>query len=117
MHDPSIDTRIHAGGSLMLDATKSRHSAVIGSRAQSPMAEPWRDGIGMRTFLGKVKQRRSTLLVLMLAGFVAGSLASAAYLAARTPAFSATSELLISNTTLQLSGPDAVVTQILVENS
>lgn len=101
----------------MLDATNSRQSAAIGSRAQSLASDPWRDGIGFRTFLGKVKQRRSMLFALMLVGFVFGGLASVAYLVVRMPAFSATSELLISNTTLQLSGPDAVVTQILVENS
>src|SRR6202040_91463 len=54
---------------------------------------------------------------LMLAGIVLGWVASLAYLVVRIPAFSASSEILISNTTLQLSGPDAVVIQILVENS
>jgi Mrp family chromosome partitioning ATPase/capsular polysaccharide biosynthesis protein len=54
---------------------------------------------------------------LMLVGAAMGWFAGIAYNLVRIPAFSASSELLVSNTTLQLSGPDAVVTQILVENS
>jgi hypothetical protein len=44
-------------------------------------------------------------------------LAGLAYNTVRVPAYSASSELLISNTTLALSGPEAVVTQVLLENS
>lgn len=56
-------------------------------------------------------------MVLILVGATVGWAASLAYVTVRVPAFSASSDLLISNTTLQLSGPEAVVTQILVENS
>src|SRR5690349_9873674 len=100
----------------MLDATNSRHSSIAGP-GQSRAPDPWREGIGIRTFLGRIRQRKSVLFALMLLGAVVGGLAGGGYASIRVPAFSATSELLISNTTLQLSGPDAVVTQILVENS
>jgi Mrp family chromosome partitioning ATPase/capsular polysaccharide biosynthesis protein len=53
----------------------------------------------------------------MLVGASLGGLLGLAYVVGRTPAFTASSELLITNTTLQLSGPEAVVTQVLVDNS
>jgi Mrp family chromosome partitioning ATPase/capsular polysaccharide biosynthesis protein len=67
--------------------------------------------------LEKVRQQRHKLIVLTLIGTVLGSLAGLTYIAIRIPAYSASAELLISNTTLQLSGPEAVVTQVLLENS
>jgi len=99
----------------MLDATNSRLT-VIDEEYWPGQQRSSRDG-GFRTFVEKVLQRRHVIMVLMLAGIVLGWVASLAYLAVRVPAFFASSEILISNTTLQLSGPDAVVTQILVENS
>ena len=99
----------------MLDATNSRLPGVDGG--QSAQQNRWREGIGLRTFAEKVRQRRKMIIVLMLTGAVLGCMAGLAYVAIRVPAFSASSELLISNTTLQLSGPEAVVTQVLVENS
>ncbi|WGR92140.1 AAA family ATPase [Bradyrhizobium sp. ISRA435] len=79
--------------------------------------EVWRDGLGFRIALAKIRQHRPALLRLLLVGVTIGGMAGLAYGAIRVPVFSATSELLISNTTLQMSGPDAVVTQVLVENS
>jgi capsular polysaccharide biosynthesis protein/Mrp family chromosome partitioning ATPase len=100
----------------MLDATKSRLSSI--DQHGRPLQQyPWHDGIRFRTFIDRLRQRRRLMMVLTLVGAAAGGVASLAYVAVRIPAFSASSELLISNTTLQLSGPDAVVTQILVENS
>ncbi len=99
----------------MLDATNSRIPAV--DDGQLTQQNRWREGIGFRTFVGKVRQRRHMIMVLMLAGAIIGCVLGLAYVTIRVPAFSASSELLISNTTLQLSGPDAVVTQVLVENS
>jgi capsular polysaccharide biosynthesis protein/MinD-like ATPase involved in chromosome partitioning or flagellar assembly len=101
------------GDSLMLDATNSRLS-VIDQGDQQP---PWRDEISFRTFVEKVRQRRHMMMVLTLVGAVAGWVLVLAYVTVRVPAYSASSELLISNTTLQLSGPEAVVTQVLAENS
>jgi Mrp family chromosome partitioning ATPase/capsular polysaccharide biosynthesis protein len=99
----------------MLDATNNK-LIVIDEEDWPNQRKPWREG-SFRTFAEKVLQRRHMIMVLMLAGVVLGWVASLAYLAVRVPAFFASSEILISNTTLQLSGPDAVVTQILVENS
>jgi capsular polysaccharide biosynthesis protein/Mrp family chromosome partitioning ATPase len=101
------------GDSLMLDATNSRLSVID----QGDQQNLWRDGIGLRTLVEKLRQRRRMLVILMLVSAAVGWVASLAYVTVRVPAFSASSDILISNTTLQLSGPDAVVTQILVENS
>ncbi|WP_161491222.1 AAA family ATPase [Bradyrhizobium neotropicale] len=98
---------------MMLDATNSRLS-VIDQENQQP---PWRDGTGLRTLIEKLRYHRRMMMVLTLVGATVGWVASLAYITVRVPAFSASSDILISNTTLQLSGTDAVVTQILVENS
>lgn len=99
----------------MLDATHSRLAAVDGEDWLDRQS-PWRD-VAFRTFVENVRQRRQMLTALILVGAIIGSVMSLAYVAVRVSAYSASSEILISNTTLQLSGPDAVVTQILVENS
>ena len=100
----------------MLDATNSRLS-VIDEGDRPGQVNPWQEGISFRTFLEKVRQRRHMMMVLTLVGAAVGCLAGLAYVTVRVPAFSASSELLISNTTLQLSGPEAVVTQILVKTN
>jgi Mrp family chromosome partitioning ATPase/capsular polysaccharide biosynthesis protein len=100
----------------MLDATKSM-LPVIDNGYRPGQGNPGPDKISFRTSLEKVRQRRRMMMVLTLVGAVVGSLAGLAFVAIRVPAFSASSELLISNTTLQLSGPEAVVTQVLLENS
>jgi capsular polysaccharide biosynthesis protein len=105
-----------AGESLMLDATKSRLSP-IDEEDRPGQQSPWHEGTSFRTFIEKVRQRRHLMMVLTLAGAVAGWALVLAYVTVRAPAYSASSELLISNTNLQLSGPEAVVTQVLVENS
>jgi Mrp family chromosome partitioning ATPase len=112
----NIDAPMGAGESLMLDATKSRLSPI--DEGDRPgQQSPWHEGTSFRTFIEKVRQRRHLMMVLTLAGAVAGWALVLAYVTVRVPAYSASSELLISNTNLQLSGPDAVVTQVLVENS
>lgn len=98
----------------MLDATNSRFTVID---EDWPGQQKSSREVGFRTFVVKALQRWHMIVVLMLAGTALGWVASLAYLVVRIPAFSASSEILISNTTLQLSGPDAVVTQILVENS
>src|SRR6185312_9407662 len=106
--------RIETGDSLMLDATKgSLHTIELEELQQDPRS----NGKSFRTLTEKVRQRRRMIMMAVLVGTIAGWLTGLAYIAVRAPAFSASSELLISNTTLQLSGPEAVVTQILVENS
>jgi exopolysaccharide production protein ExoF len=101
----------------MLDSTKSQRPVYAELANRSIAPEPWRDGIGVRIYLAKIRQQRLMIVRLMLLGAIMVSLAGLAYSLVRTPAFTASSELLISNTTLQLSGPDAVVTQIFVENT
>jgi Mrp family chromosome partitioning ATPase/capsular polysaccharide biosynthesis protein len=114
----AIAARMGAGDSLMLDATKSR-LLPIDEGDWPDQQSPWREGTSFRTFVEKVRQRRHMMMVLTLVGAVAGWVLVLAYVTVRVPAYSASSELLISNTTLQLSGPgpEAVVTQVLVENS
>jgi len=98
----------------MLDATKgSLHTIELEELQQDPRS----NGKSFRTLTEKVRQRRRMIMMAVLVGTIAGWLTGLAYIAVRASAFSASSELLISNTTLQLSGPEAVVTQILVENS
>src|ERR1700733_2598728 len=97
----------------MLDTTTSRPAVIEG---EWPVEPPRREG-GFWRFVENVRQRRRMVVILALVGAAIGWGASLAYIVVRVPAFSASSEILISNTTLQLSGPDAVVTQILVENS
>lgn len=114
----AIAARMGAGESLMLDATKSR-LLPIDEGDWPDQQSPWREGTSFRTLVEKVRQRRHMMMVLTLVGAVAGWVLVLAYVTVRVPAYSASSELLISNTTLQLSGPgpEAVVTQVLVENS
>jgi Mrp family chromosome partitioning ATPase/capsular polysaccharide biosynthesis protein len=100
----------------MLDATKSRFPAVD-ETDESVHRNSWREDAGFSTFFEKVRQRQRMMMIAIMAGAIAGWVASLGYLALRVTAYSASSELLISNTTLQMSGPEAVVTQILVENS
>jgi polysaccharide biosynthesis/export protein ExoF len=99
----------------MLDATNAR-LAVIDEGDWPAQQNTSRDG-SLGRFVENIRQRRHMIMRLTLVGAAVGWLASLTYIAIRVLAFSASSEILISNTTLQLSGPDAVVTQILVENS
>src|SRR3569833_2517630 len=99
----------------MLDATYRKHSVFAGGDNRFP--EPWRDGIDFGMFLAKVHQQKRTIVRLMLVGALLGCFAGIFYNLLRVTTFTGSSELLISNTTLQMSGPDAVVTQVLVENT
>lgn len=101
----------------MLDSTKNTRPVFVERENRSVAPQPWRDGIAFRIFLAKVRQQRPMIFRLVLLGAIMAWLAGLAYSLIRTPAFAASSELLISNTALQLSGPDAVVMQMLVENS
>ena len=99
----------NAGVVAMLDTTNRRLSVIpLPANHSFAPSEAWRDGIGLRMFLAKVRQRRPMIACLMLVAATVGSLAGFSYNFIRSQAFSASSELLISNTTLQLSGPDAV---------
>jgi Mrp family chromosome partitioning ATPase/capsular polysaccharide biosynthesis protein len=100
----------------MLDLTKHQPRMFeTGQRIGAP--ELWRDGIGFKIYLAKIGQRKPLIVRLMMVGAIAASVVGLVYSGFKTPTYSASSELLISNTTLQLSGTDAVVTQLLVENT
>jgi Mrp family chromosome partitioning ATPase/capsular polysaccharide biosynthesis protein len=101
----------------MLDSTKSQRHVFAELEKRSIAPQPWRDGIGFRIYLAKIRQQKMMIVRLMVLGAIMVSLAGLAYSLVRTPAFSASSEMLTANTSLQLSGPDAVVTQMLVENT
>jgi Mrp family chromosome partitioning ATPase/capsular polysaccharide biosynthesis protein len=99
----------------MLDATNGRLAVI--DEADWPVQQNTRHDRSLGGFVENIRQRRHMLMRLTMVGATVGWLLSLVYIAIRVSAFSASSEILISNTTLQLSGPDAVVTQILVENS
>lgn len=101
----------------MLDPTNRQRSVLVGPEGRSVALQSWREGIGFTIFLTKAWQRRSMIVRLALVGAIVGSVAGLAYGLVRTPVFSTSAELLMYNTTLQLSGPDAVVNQILLDES
>jgi Mrp family chromosome partitioning ATPase/capsular polysaccharide biosynthesis protein len=104
----------------MLDPTNRKRPLFAVAEERSVAVETWRDGIGLiglNVFLAKVRRQKRMIRRLMLVGAVIGSFAGMVYNLLKVPTFTASSELLISNTTLQMSGPDAAVTQVLVENS
>jgi Mrp family chromosome partitioning ATPase len=115
MHKPKTDKLSMA--STRLDPTNRKRPLFAVAEERSVAAEPWRDGIGLNVFLAKVRRQKRMIRRLMLVGAVMGSSAGLVYNLLKVPTFTASSELLISNTTLQMSGPDAAVTQVLVENS
>ncbi|MFT4115726.1 cellulose synthase operon protein YhjQ/BcsQ [Bradyrhizobium sp.] len=100
----------------MLDATKGRLPVIDnGYRPGLVVSQP--DKINLATSLKSVRQRGRLMIVLTLVGAVIGCLLGLTFIAVRIPAYSASSELMISNTTLNLSGPEAVVTQVMLDNS
>ncbi|PAY06776.1 hypothetical protein CK489_28415 [Bradyrhizobium sp. UFLA03-84] len=101
----------------MLDSSAGKRPYADHAVGYSFSSDVWREGIGFRIAIAKIRQHRPALQRLMIVGVIIGGLAGVLYGVVKVPTFSATSELLISNTTLQMSGPDAVVTQILVENA
>jgi succinoglycan biosynthesis transport protein ExoP len=100
-----------------LDSTNTKRPIFPVVEERPVALEPWREGIGLSVFLAKVRRQKRMIRRLVLVGVVVGSVAGLVYNLLRVPTFAASSELLISNTTLQMSGPDAAVTQVLVENS
>lgn len=103
--------------STRLDQTNRKRTLFPVVEEQSVAAEAWREGAGLSVFLAKVRRQKKMLRRLMIVGAVVGASAGLFYNLLKVPTFAASAELLISNTTLQMSGPDAAVTQVLVENS
>jgi Mrp family chromosome partitioning ATPase/capsular polysaccharide biosynthesis protein len=84
---------------------------------QLPVRSLWRDGVDFRVLASKLKARKGFLVVLALLFALLFSLLALGWIAMRQRSFLASSDILISNTSLQLSGQDAVVTQTMVENA
>jgi Mrp family chromosome partitioning ATPase/capsular polysaccharide biosynthesis protein len=102
----------------MLDGGHRRLQFTFADTGELPLPrEAWRDGIDIGVLISKIGRQRRLLRRGVLLGAVTMSALAAAWLLLRTPTWSATTEVLVSNTTLQLSGQDAVVTQLMVENT
>jgi Mrp family chromosome partitioning ATPase/capsular polysaccharide biosynthesis protein len=98
--------------------TQSRNSYRFADVAPDRNArEEWREGVSIPLLLAKIRARRALLWRFVMVA-VAVSMALATMVIVLRPAvYRAGSEILIANTTLQLSGQDAVVTQLMVENT
>jgi len=101
----------------MLDRETTRAATLMGEKKHLGGADPWREGIDFRILWARLRSAWGSVFTQVLALSLSGLLAGFGYGYSRTPVFSAESAILVSNTTLQLSGPDAVLTQVLVENS
>jgi Mrp family chromosome partitioning ATPase/capsular polysaccharide biosynthesis protein len=109
-HDPEPD--------LMLDGGHRRLQFSFADTGDAPLPrEAWRDGVDIDVLISKINRQRRLLRRGAFLGSIAMSALAAAWLLLRTPTWSAATEALVSNTTLQLSGQDAVVTQLMVENT
>jgi Mrp family chromosome partitioning ATPase/capsular polysaccharide biosynthesis protein len=102
----------------MLDGGHRRLQFSFADTQDPPLPrEDWRDGIDIGVMISKINRQHRLLRRGALLGCIAMSALAAAWLLLRTPTWSAGTEVLVSNTTLQLSGQDAVVTQLMVENT
>jgi Mrp family chromosome partitioning ATPase/capsular polysaccharide biosynthesis protein len=102
----------------MLDGGHRRLQFSFADTEDSPLPRvAWRDGVDIGVLVSKINRQRRLLRHGALLGVIAMSALAATWLLLRTPTWSAGTEVLVSNTTLQLSGQDAVVTQLMVENT
>jgi Mrp family chromosome partitioning ATPase len=101
----------------MLDGRRKLPFSFAGVEEISPSPEPWRDGLDILVILSKIREQKRLLLKGMILGSLCFGLCGMGWLVLRSTAYSAGTEILIANTTLQLSGQDAVVTQLMVENT
>lgn len=79
--------------------------------------DTWFDGPDLRLLALKLWMRRREIGRLTLVGLAAGAVLAVAAVLVRAPSYRASSELIVSYTSLQLSGQDAAVTQMLVDGS
>jgi polysaccharide biosynthesis/export protein ExoF len=75
------------------------------------------EGQDVRQLLAVLKQSRRRMVVMAIVGAVVALIGGGLYVTLRTQTYTASANLLIYNTTMQMSGPDAVVTQVMVENT
>jgi Mrp family chromosome partitioning ATPase/capsular polysaccharide biosynthesis protein len=101
----------------MLETHSKRAFSFADSTNERPPREAWRDGVNIPLLLAKIRARRSLLGRITAMAALASVALAVAIIMLRPAVYRAGSEILIANTTLQLSGQDAVVTQLLVENT
>jgi Mrp family chromosome partitioning ATPase/capsular polysaccharide biosynthesis protein len=101
----------------MLDGRRKLSFSFADADDSRPQQEAWRDGVDIGLVLSKLRERRRLLFSSALVGAAALGICGVGWLALRSTAYSAGTDILIANTTLQLSGQDAVVTQLMVENT
>jgi Mrp family chromosome partitioning ATPase len=90
---------------------------VVDDTDQGPVRERWHDGPDLKVWGLKLWMRRHRIGRLAVAGAAAGLAVGLIASGLRAPAYRASSELILSYTSLQLSGQDAAVTQMLVDGS
>ena len=100
----------------MLDSSGHTRDSLVQS-ASCAANSTWQDGVDFDILRSKLFHQQRVIYSLVVAGALIASIAGGVYSFLRTPVFSASTAMLISNTSLQLSGSDAVVTQLMVENS
>jgi Mrp family chromosome partitioning ATPase/capsular polysaccharide biosynthesis protein len=84
----------------------------------SPSArEVWRDGVDLKVLRAKLRDRRMMIARMAASGALLFGIVALTFAHLHNSPYSASAELLISNTTLQVSGQDAAVTQVMVDNS
>jgi capsular polysaccharide biosynthesis protein/cellulose biosynthesis protein BcsQ len=101
----------------VLDVTTQRYVQDEEREGVLPVGPPWQEGVDFDVIRSKARQRRPAIIWSAVVGAVICAVLVGLYIFARPATYSATSEILIANTTLQLSGPDAFVTQLPIENS
>ena len=101
----------------MLDVTKQMHVEKEEPEGVLPAGLAWREGVNFDVIRSKLCQRRPAIIWSAVLGAVICAVLVALYIFDRTPTYAASSKILIANTTLQLSGPDAFVMQLSIENS
>jgi Mrp family chromosome partitioning ATPase/capsular polysaccharide biosynthesis protein len=114
---PLQPRRMGAGSLTLHLPTPGKFRFVVDEPDQSSRRDSWLDGPDLRTMLRKLWMRRNGLLRLSLTGLAVGLALAVVALMVRAPGYRASSEMLVSYTSLQLSGQDAAVTQMLVDGS
>lgn len=79
--------------------------------------DPWIDGPDLGALIAKLRVRRGALLIALAAGAGLGLALGSGLSTLRPSVYTASTELMVAHTSLQLSGPDAALTQMLVDGS
>jgi uncharacterized protein involved in exopolysaccharide biosynthesis len=95
----------------------SKFRFVVDGLDKAPVRDSWLDGPDLRVLGLKLWMRRGPIGRLAAIGAAAGLALAAAATLLRAPTYRSSSDLILSYTSLQLSGQDAAVTQMLVDGS